>query len=463
MILSIKTICEHALFGDLRLTNRFSKILKTLSIQIKHSIPLTFKEWPDIKGAYRFLNNKKVTDRAILESQTSALNVEAFSTYLALHDTTEADLTGNRGSDNLGCLPYKERKGFFIHNTLLTDNQGTPQCVFHQHFWNRKPENLSKNTSRKLRPIEQKESYRWIESVEKVNNYFKAHPQSKVIHICDREADIYELLALDYPSNSHFIIRSSSNRRSQEEEKIWDRVQTQKVLFSYEIEVSDKQTFKKRKARLEVKWLPNVELLPVYRKENKLRSTTVNIISVQERNAPKGISPIDWKLLTSLPLELESELYQAILYYSFRWRIETFHYILKQGCKIEDLQLQEEQGLKNAISLYSILSCRILSMTFLSRQAPETPLKQIGVSKEEYLFLITYLKENYSFKFKTNMKEQTVGNFSELIGMLGGHLKHNSKYPGIKIIWRGLMEFNTLFKCYRIFKRKDVGNHESFS
>ena len=88
MILSIKTICEHALFGDLRLTTRFGKILKTLSIQIKHSIPLTFKEWPDIKGAYRFLNNKKVTDRAILESQTSALKVEAFSTYLALHDTT---------------------------------------------------------------------------------------------------------------------------------------------------------------------------------------------------------------------------------------------------------------------------------------------------------------------------------------------------------------------------------------
>src|SRR5688572_17745959 len=117
MILSIKAIWQNALFGDYRLNLRFGKILQTLSVQIKHSIPLTFKEWPEIKGAYRFLNNKKVTEKAILESQSSAISIESFSTYLAIHDTTEIDLTGHRGANNLGCLGYENKKGLYVHNT----------------------------------------------------------------------------------------------------------------------------------------------------------------------------------------------------------------------------------------------------------------------------------------------------------------------------------------------------------
>jgi len=457
MILSINAIWQNALFGDYRINIRFGKILKILSLQIKHSIPLTFKEWPDIKGVYRFLNNKKVTDKAIIESQSSIISIEPFSTYLAIHDTTEVDLTGHRGADNLGCLTYENKKGFYIHNTLLTDQTGTPECIFNQHFWNRTPESLSKKKARKYLPIHHKESYRWIESVEKINKYFSAYPQSTLINICDREGDIYELLSMVYPANSHYIIRSCNNRRTQEEEKIWDLVKSRSTQFSYEIEVYDRQTLKKRIAHLEVRWLPQVELLPAYRRNDKVSAVKVNIIYVQERNAPKGIKPIDWKLLTSLPLEIDSELYQAIVYYSYRWRIETFHYILKQGCGVEALQLQEEQSLKNAIALYSVISCRTMAMMFLSRENPKTPLKKIGVSMEEYYFLITYLTENYSFKLKPDIKEPTIGNFTELIGMLGGHLKHNSKYPGIKILWRGLVEFNTLLKCYRLLRSERCG------
>lgn len=457
MILSIKAIWQNAIFGDYRINIRFGKILQTLSVQIKHSIPLTFKEWADIKGVYRFLNNKKVTDKAILESQSSIISVEPFATYLAIHDTTEIDLTGHRGSDNLGCLSYKNKKGFYIHNTLLTDQAGIPACIFNQYYWNRSAESLSKKKARKHLPIEQKESHRWIESVEKVNKYFNAYPQSTLINICDREGDIYEMLSMEYPAHSHYIIRSCNNRRTQEEEKIWDLVKSQSAIFSYEIEVFDRQTLKKRNAHLEVKWLPKVELLPTYRKGEKVKAVNVNIIYVQEKNVPQGIKPIDWKLLTSLPLEIDSELYQAIVYYSYRWRIETFHYILKQGCGVEELQLQEEQSLKNAIALYSLVSCRTLAMMFWSRENPRTPLKKIGLSTEEYFFLLTYLKENYSFKFGPDIKEPTVGNFTELIGMLGGHLKHNSKYPGIKILWRGLMEFNSLLKCYRLLSSERCG------
>lgn len=455
MILSIESICSSAKFGDKRINLRFEKILGVLSIRIEHSIPLTFKKWFRTKGVYRFLNNKKVTDKALIESQS--ISIQSGSTYLAIHDTTEADFTGHRSANNLGCLQYENKKGLFIHNTLLCDDKGIPECVFYQHFWSRDANTLSKKKARKHLPIQEKESHRWIEAVERVNNYFEQFADSTVINICDREGDIYELLSLKVHPNNYFIIRSCNNRRTKEEDKIWDIVKAQPVKFRYDIEIYDRQNLKKRIAHLEAKWLSDIALLPPYRKNETLPVVNVNVLYVQEVNAPKGVKPIDWKLLTSLTIKSNADANAVITSYGYRWRIETFHYILKQGCNIESLQLQEEQSIKNAISLYSIMSCRILAMMYLSRENPDLPIEKIGFTKNQFTILHTFLEENYEFKFNAQNKKPTIGNFTALIGMLGGHFKHNSKYPGIKILWRGMKEFNTILSCFEIISREKCG------
>lgn len=455
MILPIQTICSNANFGDKRINLRFEKILGILSIRIEHSIPLTFKKWFRTKGVYRFLNNRKVTDKTLIESQSTS--IEAGSTYLAIHDTTEVDFTGHRSADNLGCLQYENKKGLFIHNTLLCGNTGIPESVFYQYFWSRDVKTLSKKKARKYLPIEQKESHRWIDGVERVNNYFGQFPDSTVINICDREGDIYELLSMNVNPNNYFIIRSCNNRRTKEEDKIWDLVKERPVKFKYDIEIYDRQNLKKRIAHLEVKWLSDITLQPPYRKNETLPVVNINVLYVQEINAPKGVKPIDWKLLTSLDITSNADANTIITSYGYRWRIETFHYILKQGCNVESLQLKEEQSLKNAISLYSIMSCRILAMMFISRENPDLPIETIGFTKDQFTILHTYLEENYEFKFNAQIKKPTVGNFTALIGMLGGHFKHNSKYPGIKILWRGMKEFNTILSCFEIISKQRCG------
>lgn len=86
----------HPNFGDARIDSRFKKILLAKLHHAESSIPQTFKCWPDVKAAYRFLSNSKVNTEQILSSQYTHWDTSAYDSavVLAVHDTTELDFTG---------------------------------------------------------------------------------------------------------------------------------------------------------------------------------------------------------------------------------------------------------------------------------------------------------------------------------------------------------------------------------
>ena len=449
-------ISSFAKFGDKRLNLRFEKVLNTLSNQLECSIPQAFKQWGQTKAMYRFLSNKKVRGETIIEAQFNnwAENqLSEHSIILAIHDTTELDLTGKRSEEHLGCLAYEKQRGFFLHNTLMCNEEGTPESVFYQYYWGRNPDTLSMKQARKHLIIEQKESVRWIDGIKRVQKYFKEFPKTTVINICDREGDIYELIEMEKPDNNHYIIRSCNNRRVKDEgEKLWEQVKKKPVQGSYTIEVNDRNKLQKRIAKIEVRWLENIILSPPYRKNQKsLRPTAVNMIYVEEINPPDGVPPINWKLLTSLEVKSLNTAFTVITYYTYRWRIETFHYILKQGCKVEQLQLEQEHNLKNAISLYSLIACKLLTMMYLSREKPQASINTVGFSIKQYSLLCTYLERRYNIRLNQQQERSpTIDHFVELVGILGGYLKHNKPYPGIKVLWRGMKELITILDCFEL-------------
>ena len=450
------SISSLAKFGDKRLNLRFEKVLNTLSGQVECTIPQAFKQWGQTKAMYRFLSNKKVTHGTILAAQLSNWSESQLSEHsviLAIHDTTELDLTGKRSEDQLGCLAYERQRGFFLHNTLLCSGEGIPQTVFHQHYWGRDPITLSKKKERKHLTIEQKESGRWVEGIERAQQHFKNFPETTVINICDREGDIYELLAMANKGNSHYIVRSCNNRKvKDEEEKLWEQVKKRQIQGSYSIDINDRQALKKREATITVRWLENIILSPPYRKnEKRLEPITVNMVYIEEINAPDGVEPINWKLLTSLKIDSLKKAITVINYYRFRWRIETFHYILKQGCKVEQLQLEQEHNLKNAISLYSLIACKLLTMMFLSRENQQANINKVGFTDKQYFLLYNYLEKSYHIKIKQQTKDNpTIEHFMQLVGILGGYQKHNKPYPGIKVLWRGMKELLTILNCFAL-------------
>ena len=450
------SISSHVKFGDKRLNLRFEKILNTLSCQVECSIPQAFKEWGQTKAMYRFLSNNKVEGESILSAKLSSWSENQLSEHpviLAIHDTTELDFTGKRSKKQLGCLQYEHKRGFFLHNTILCSIEGIPQAVFYQHYWGRDFNTLSKKKERKHLSIEQKESGRWVQGIERVQQHFKNFPKTTVINICDREGDIYELLAMSNKGNSHYIVRSCNNRKlKDEEEKLWEQVKKEPIQGSYTIDINDRKTLKKCEATIAVRWLEDIILSPPYRKnEKRLESITVNMVYVEEINSPDGIEPMNWKLLTSLEIDSLEKAITVINYYSFRWRIETFHYILKQGCKVEKLQLEQEHNLKNAISLYSLIACKLLAVMYLSREKPQAGIHTIGFTDKQYSLLCNYLSKIYNIKINQKIKEQhTIEHFTYLIGILGGYLKHNKPNPGIKVLWRGWKELETLLNCFAL-------------
>lgn len=454
---------SHANFGDKRLNLRFEKVLNTLSGQVECSIPQAFKQRGQTKAMYRFLSNKKVTGEAIIESQLNKWSEDQLSkasVILAVHDTTELDLTGKRSEDQLGCLTFEGQRGFFLHNTLLCSAEGVPQAVFYQHYWKRNPATLHKKKDRKFLAIDQKESVRWVDGISRVHQYFEKSPNTTVINICDREGDIYELLEIGAQNNSHYIVRSCNNRKVEnEDEKLWEQVKKERIHGTYTIEVNDRKTLQKRIATIEVRSLENIILKPPYRKNQKaLTPITVNMLYIEEINAPAGAIPINWKLLTSLEIGSMEKALIVITYYKYRWRIETFHYILKQGCKVEQLQLEQEHNLKNAISLYSLIACKLLSMMYLSRETPNASINAVGFSDKQYSLLCLYLEKSYNIKVNQQTKEHhTIEHFMQLIGVLGGYLKNNKSSPGIKILWRGLKEYMTILNCFALLPNIGCG------
>jgi hypothetical protein len=206
-----------AALPDKRLNTRLQQILMQLEGKLEESIPVAFADAGQSKAYYRFINHEGVEAQALLEANRQVVLEQAAQerVVLAVQDTTELDLTGKRSAKALGCLSYVHQKGLFLHNHLLLDEQGQVLGLFDQQFFERDPNELGGSKKKRRQPFEQKESFRWLEQFDQLQACFQQQTHQQVIEICDREADIHELLQARTTRHVHYIIRSSQNRTSE--------------------------------------------------------------------------------------------------------------------------------------------------------------------------------------------------------------------------------------------------------
>ena len=172
---------------------------------------------------------------------------------------------------------------------------------------------------------------------------------------------------------------------------------------------------------------------PIFTKKVQAQTVTINAVLATEIDPPAGVKPIEWILLTNLPISSVTESVQVIEYYLCRWQIEIFFKVLKVGCAVEDLQLQELGRLNVCIAMYMIISWRILFMTMLGRSCPNMPCTTVFAAEEwQAAYIITYRKK----------PPETVPSLNDVITMIagfGGFLKRKGDgYPGSESIWIGL-------------------------
>jgi len=395
----------------------------------------------------------------LLEAERTRLleSVEAqgISVLLTIQDTTEANYTGKRSSEYLGSMAFEHQKGFFLHNHLAFTPSGNPLGLFDQFQFSRIPETVGTlKARRKSRSFEEKESYRWLAQFERLQNTMADFPSVTVIDICDREADIQELLQARRYDHVHYLVRSRGDRKVEDcDLTIRQAVAQMPVQGTYPVEVRDETGKPVRTATLSVQ-VAKLKVNSRLAYKRHLIPTEITVLLASEREPPEDVEPLDWLLVTSMEVNSLKDALQLVGFYALRWRIEVFHYVLKQGFQIEELQLKAPQALQNAIALYSLLALQVMRLRYWAQEQPQAPLQLAGFDPLAFKVAAIYLNAKAGANYQIDKQLPTVHDLIAVMAHLGGNMLWKNKPIGLKTLWRGQLLLYDLLIAYRAFQRE---------
>ena len=421
---------------DERLNKRLEKLLTSLSKNGEESIPAACQGWSETKSAYRFFDNDRVGLEEILSGHKEATvgRIAQEEMVLLAQDTTFLDY-GSAESVGLGTLKRTPSDHYLLHPTVAFTPSRANLGVLGAHVWQRPEENVAHLRDKK--PIEEKESYRWLESYELACEIQRQCPDTLVLSVADREGDIHEwfLLAQHKPldERAELLVRAKCNRRTQKKEGeysyLWDEMAGSRAMGKLTIRTPRTGHKPSRPATLEVR-AKEIEFCG--RQGKKTESVFMYAVYATEQRPPKGEGAIEWMLLTTLPVESYEGAKAIIGWYCARWEIEIFFRVLKQGCQVEELRLETDSRLLNCIAIYLIVAWRIHVITMQSREWPDLCCEILFSEKE---WKTIYLMQK---KHKPPKEPPTLREISRMLAQLGGFLaRKGDGEPGVKNIWRG--------------------------
>ena len=431
--------------GDERLDKRCRLVLERITADPQASINAACNGWSETHAAYEFFKNKKVDEHKVLapHRQATLERMKSHRVVLVAQDTTELDYTRkSRTVQGAGPLNDERRQGFLDHVHVAFTPDRLCLGVVGMDLWARDPETFRQANQRKFRPLEEKESVRWLEGYRLACELAETLPQTRIVSIADREADIYECFLEAEQAGSirraDWIIRAKENRNLPERDaetgptchrKLFDAIGQTQVLGKRTLQIPKNASRAARKARVTIR-AQRIRLKAPYRPGVRLPDVAVNVVLVREETAPSGEEPIEWLLLTSLPIRSFKQALRVIDYYACRWQIEVFFRVFKTGCKVEEIQLEKAERLRPCLALYKIVAWRVLYVTMLGRESPELPC-DVLFTDEEWKSAWTICTEEPLPKSAPPLKK-----FLPMLAKLGGHngRKHDLP-PGPKALW----------------------------
>jgi len=350
-------------FGDPRRKGRTLRILEDLIAHPTASIPQACGDWASTKATYRWASSEHIDAQGIRSALTDATvkRCAGQARMLVAQDTTSLDFTTRPNTRGLGPLEHPARRGMLSHTALALTTQGVPLGILHQHVWTRDEKTYGALEPRSARATSEKESQRWLDTVQACSAALPETTQAIVIG--DREADIYDLMALKRPSNIELLVRARHNRRVlvgskvQDAQKggaeesaryVWESVRTSPLRGNMIVDVqraTQNGTVRlPRQAQVEVRY-QELQLVPPANgkssgatRQQALKDgvgVPVTAILVEEHNAPRGATPLCWLLLSTLPITSDAQAQECVGWYQQRWKVERYHYTLKSGCHVE--------------------------------------------------------------------------------------------------------------------------------
>lgn len=431
-------------FGDKRLTKRLVETLEQMAKNPTKSILGATKDRNSARGFYRLLGNAKFSLVKLAE-ESRKITIEKIvehKTVLAIQDTTDDNLNGHKKTEDLG-YSSEHVLGIKIHSCIAVTPEGLPLGLLSQSYETRK-EAKSKLTKaeKAARPIEEKESYRWLEML---RDSTKDIPDSvNVITICDREGDFYELYAEAMKIGKDFVIRVTHDRKTAENEKVIEKIRDRESCGQVTVDIprNTRNNRPARKAVMEVACCSVNVLKPdTINSANVLESIQMNIVRITEISVKDDQEKIEWILATSLPVTNADDAIKIVEYYVQRWKIERFHFVLKSGCKIEEIQQRSYERIKAVLFIKSVIAMFIMTITYIGRILPDLPCN-VFFEDDEWKILHKIVNKT---KYAPD-EPYSLADAVKYLGTLGGYKRAPSDGPpGLKSVWNGLHElYNVL-------------------
>jgi hypothetical protein len=430
------------------------------------SIPYACQDWAAVKAAYRFLSNPRVTEAGILAGHFEATRARARAapgTILILHDTTEFGFRRESALEfgllkrpclDTGRSPGRKRvhitlRGLLMHSSMVVTLEGVPLGLTAAKFWSRKQFKGCNALKRKINPtripIEEKESYRWLENLRQSSRLLEI--PERCVHIGDRESDIYELFCTAREEGTHFLVRTCVDRLAGEGGRTVAAAMKKpdaRGIHHLSLQTKDGHP---SEAVVDVTWR-RLRIRPPLGKQDQWPELELTVIHATERGKPQGRERVQWKLLTSLPVTSLKQAIEKLNWYALRWKIEVFHKILKSGCRAEDSQLRTSERVVKLIALFCIVAWRIFWLTMVRRTQPQDAVTTALTADEQ-----AALNKAVPPKDPAARHHGRLDDYITAIARLGGYLaRHHDPPPGNMVLWRGLRRLEDIVIGIKIAK-----------
>lgn len=438
--------------GDARLRKRLLALARRLAATPHCSLPQALSG-AELKAAYRFFDNARVDPDGIVGTHIAQTigRMRAVPVVLAAADSTEFNLTHLPATTGLGHGSQAQLRGFFMHSLLALTPEGLPLGVLGLKCWARDPAALGQRG--RARPIAEKESAKWLQGLGQLERLAQHCPQTQVVAVCDREADIFELFVAPRAPNVHWLVRASWNRCvTHPQGYLWAAMASAPLLGTRELQVPARDKAPARSVQLALRAAPVRIRRPTRHRGNALPAEIeVHALWAIETDPPEGCEPIEWLLLSSVPIAHYEQAVERLDWYARRWTIESWHRVLKSGCRIEARQFGSLERFVRATALFAVIAWRILYATWLARLEPTLSCEVLFEPAQWQALYCRTQGKAAAPKRPPSLAEATLW-----VARLGGYLgRKHDRPPGPTVLWRGFLALHEITQMFLILRKHE--------
>ena len=441
-------------FRDRRRTGRFLRVVAAWWARLAPSMAGICQGWAEQMAVYRLFDCLLVTLPAVLapHRRVTVLRVRQEPVVLVVQDTTELVYQGKpiaRLPGEVGPLNSDHRVGLQAHLCYAVTPDRRPLGVVGIEVWARTClQDKARTRAHKRQPYAEKESYRWYAGYRTTCALQRLAPSTQVISVLDREGDIYEVLlaAQTRPARAAVLLRANQDRavalgKGTRSQSVRLLLVLSPVLGSATLEVPAGPKRTARTAQLTVQ-AQEVTFRPPYRSTGKLPPVTVRAVLVREVEPPPGEEPIEWLLLTSLPIAQLGDVQRVIRYYACRWEIEVFFRLWKSGCHVEEFQWRTRARLAPCLALCAVLAWRLHWVGRLGQTDPTAPCTVAFTEQEWEVMALLATGQRPP-------EPPSIGEVLAWLARLGGFAGRKADGPpGPFVLMRGWLRVQEAFRLY---------------